>query len=72
MTSTKISDPLPPVTVTNQLILFLSSAFWAPLPPPTADVIYGSPLTLYLLAGWVLDELVLASPRGTTSSRIQA
>ena len=26
--------------VTNQLILFLSSAFWG---PPTADVIYGSP-----------------------------
>ena len=35
----------PPVTVTNQLIVFRSSAFWGPhLPPPTADVIYGSPL----------------------------
>ena len=33
-------DPL--VTVTNQLILFLSSAFWGPSSPPsTADVIYG-------------------------------
>ena len=39
-------DPLPPVTVTNQLILFLSSAFWGPPPPPTADVIYGNPLTI--------------------------
>ena len=48
MTSAKVSyifDPLPPVTVTNQLILFLSSAFWGPPPPSTADVIYGSPLT---------------------------
>ena len=34
-------DPLPLVTATNQLILFLLSAFWGP--PPTADVIYGSP-----------------------------
>ena len=51
MTSAKFSDfltPLaPPVTVTNQPILFLSSAYWGPhLPPPTADVIYGSPLKL--------------------------
>ena len=30
------------VTVTNQQIVFLSSAFWG---PPTADIIYGSPLT---------------------------
>ena len=38
-------DPSPLVTVTNQLILFLSSAFWGPNSlPPTADVIYGSPL----------------------------
>ena len=49
MTSAKFSDfwtPSPPFTVTNQLILFLSSAFWGPPPPPTADVIYGNPLTI--------------------------
>ena len=37
-------DPLPLVTYRNHLILLLLSAFWGPLPPPTADVIYGSPL----------------------------
>ena len=43
MTSALFSDfDTPPVTVTNQLILFLSSAFWGP-PSPT-HVIYGSPL----------------------------
>ena len=35
-----IFDNLPPVIVTNQLILFLSSAFLGPPPPTTADVIY--------------------------------
>ena len=41
MMSAKFSDLTPPVTVTNQLILSLSSAFLGPpLPPPTADVIY--------------------------------
>ena len=50
MTSAKLSDCLPLsllVSVTNQLILFLSSASWLPPPPPTADadVIYGSPLS---------------------------
>ena len=46
MMSTKSSGflPLPLVTVTNQLMLFLLSVFGDPLPPPTADVIYGSPL----------------------------
>ena len=44
MTSAKISDFFDPlVTVKNQLIVFLLSAFWGPPPPPTADVIYGSP-----------------------------
>ena len=40
-------DPLPLVTVTNQLILFLLTAFWGSLPPHTADIIlvYGSPLS---------------------------
>ena len=37
MTSTHFSDffdlPSSLVTVTNQLIVFLSSAFWGPLPP---------------------------------------
>ena len=46
MTSAKISDFFDPlVTVKNQLIVFLLSAFWGPPPPPTADVIYGSPHT---------------------------
>ena len=46
MTSAKFSDFLtfsPLVTYRNQLILSLSSAFGGP--PPTADVIYGSPLS---------------------------
>ena len=38
-------DPFPSVTYRNQLILFLSSAFWRPPPPSSADVIYGSPLS---------------------------
>ena len=39
-------DPLPHLlTVTNHFILFLSSAFGGPPPLPSADVIYGSPLT---------------------------
>ena len=45
MTSANISDfsdpPFPLVTYRNQLILFLSSAFWGP--PSSPDVIYGSP-----------------------------
>ena len=53
MTSAKFSDffyltitKCSLVTFTNQLILFLLSAFWGPpSPPPTADVIYVSPLT---------------------------
>ena len=47
MTSAKFSvflTPSPLVTVTNQLILFRLSAFWEPPPPPTSDVMYGSPL----------------------------
>ena len=47
ITSAKFSDfftPSPLVTVTNQQILFLLSAFWGPpSPSPTPDVIYGSP-----------------------------
>ena len=39
--------PFPLVTVTNQQILFLLSAFWGPPAPPPADVIYGSPLSLF-------------------------
>ena len=35
--------PSPLVTYRNQLTLFLSSAFWGPPPPPSADIIYGSP-----------------------------
>ena len=45
MTSAIFSDfliPSPLVTVTNQLIVFLSSAFWGP--PLPADVIYRRPL----------------------------
>ena len=42
MTSAKVGDFLTLfVTVTNQLIVFLSSAFWGP--PSSADVIYESP-----------------------------
>ena len=45
MTSAKFSYFLnPPVSVKNELILFLLSAFRGPPPPPIADVIYGSPL----------------------------
>ena len=50
MTSANCSDfftPPPFVEYTNQLILFLSSAFWGPpsASPHPLDVIYGSPLT---------------------------
>ena len=39
-------DPTP-VKYRNQLILFLLTVFWGPpSPPPTADVIYGSPLII--------------------------
>ena len=38
------------VTVANQLILSLLSTFWDPLPPPTADVINGSPLVASAVA----------------------
>ena len=44
MTSAKCWDFFnhsPLVTYINQLILFLSSAFWGP--PPSVDVTYGSP-----------------------------
>ena len=65
MTSAKIYDfwtPLPLVTVTNQLNLFLSSAIWGPTsPPPTADVKYGSPLKLKM------DALCKTSPAVTSS-----
>ena len=44
MTSVKFRIFYPPVTVTNQLILFPLSAFWGPPPPSNADVIYGGPL----------------------------
>ena len=53
MTSPNFSDFLTPspgsplVTVTNQLIVFLSSAFWGP-PTPSAYVINGSPLNAAL------------------------
>ena len=40
MTSATFSDLLTP-TYTNQLILFLSSAFWGPPPPLEFEVIYG-------------------------------
>ena len=43
MTCAIFFTPSPLVTVTNQLILFLLSAFWGPPSPPTSDVIYGSP-----------------------------
>ena len=61
MTSAKFSDfltPSPLVNVTNQLILFLSSAHWGPhLPPPPADVIYGSPLsTDFVSIDWPSSE----------------
>ena len=47
------------VTVTNQLILFLSSAFWGPsLPPPTADVIYGSPPAVIIASSPELNEVM--------------
>ena len=52
MTSAKLSDFLTPspllVTLTNQPILFLSSAFGGP--PPAADVIYGSPQTVLAIS----------------------
>ena len=53
MTSAIFSDffiPSPPpiLTVTNQLILLYSSAFWGPPPQPTSDVIYGSPLVKFV------------------------
>ena len=54
--------PSPRVTVTNQLILFLSSAFWGP--PPTADVAYGSPqaeVPSYLVT---LDGVALVRAEG--------
>ena len=60
MTSARFSDiltPSPLVTVTNQLVLFLSSAFWGPPPPSTADVIYGRPPTLMDWA-WPCEENV--------------
>ena len=44
----------PPVTVTNQLILFLSSAFLGPPPPPTAEVLGEGDASMKSAHCWVL------------------
>ena len=65
MTSRKFTDfvyPLPLVTITNQLIVFLSSAFWGPAPPLSAEIIDGSPLLLLHLPLSNNSSLLLPSP----------
>ena len=81
MTSARFSNfftPSPLVTVTNKLILFLSSAFWGPPPPtdcrrhiwktPKKFLLIPSRITLRLLSVPAVFRLIAQHPRECSSN----